>query len=74
MVWKILLVIGLGIAVLILNVRLYEHRLDPPGTDKDAKFHELHRYDAVGTRLLPLALLADALFLVAFLWLAFELR
>jgi hypothetical protein len=40
-VWKILLVIGLGIAVLILNVRLYQHRLEPPGADRDAKLLDI---------------------------------
>lgn len=72
--WKIVLVIGLGIAMLILNVWLYEHRTDPPQTDWNAKLYEMHRYDATGRRLLPLALLVDALFLGMFLWLTFEFR
>ncbi|HYR08990.1 MAG TPA: hypothetical protein VEQ60_14510 [Longimicrobium sp.] len=72
--WKIVLVIGLGIAMLILNVWLYEHRLDPPETDSAAKLHELHRYDPTGRRLLPLVLLVDVLFLGTFLWMTFEFR
>ena len=72
--WKIVLVIVLGIAMLILNVWLYEHRLDPPETDRRAKLHEMHRYDATGRRLLPLTLLADVVFIVTFLWMTFEFR
>ncbi|WP_420129826.1 hypothetical protein [Longimicrobium sp.] len=72
--WKIALTIVLGVAVLILNVWLYEHRLDPPETDRRAKFNEMHRYDATGRRLLPLALLADVLFIATFLWMTFEFR
>lgn len=72
--WKIVLTIVLGIAMLILNAWLYEHRLDPPETDWQAKLHEMHRYDAVGRRLLPLVLLVDALFVATFLWMTFEFR
>jgi hypothetical protein len=72
--WKIVLTIALGIAVLILNVWLSEHRLDPPETDGQAKFNEMHRYDATGRRLLPLTLLVDVLFVATFLWMTSEFR
>jgi hypothetical protein len=72
--WKIALTIALGIAMLILNAWLYEHRLDPPESDWQAKFHEMHRYDATGRRFLPLTVLVDVLFLATFLWMTFEFR
>ena len=72
--WKIGLVLVLGIIMVILNVRLYPHRLDPPEADKYAKFNDTRRYDATGRWLLPLTLLVDALFVATFLWMTFEFR
>lgn len=71
---KIVLVLVLGIAMLILNAWLHEHRLDPPHTDWNAKLTQTHRYDATGKRLLPFVFLADVLFLGTFLWMSFEFR
>lgn len=72
--WKIVLVLVLGIAMLILNAWLYEHRIDPPRTGWNAKLTETHRYDSTGKRLLPFVFLVHVLFPGTFLWMSFEFR